>query len=159
MLARAEAQVQRWGFQETVQVFSFCIFNSLIELGTHMKDCQGKGSLLSMQIHLSITTWVIVVAHRIKIESNPLPYWVSAVHLPGWSCSLTVCWRRELSVPQPSLQPWRRLFLLREREVPEAQRSTTCHCSSFWGWLAQKGSALSNTTHFRLEGRSFEAFI
>lgn len=74
MLARAEAQVQRWGFQETVQVFNFCIFNSLIELGTHMKDCQGKGFPLSMQIHLSITTWVIVVAHRIKIESNPLPY-------------------------------------------------------------------------------------
>lgn len=64
---------QSRGFLQIEQVLKSCIYGSLWELATHRKGCQGKSFPLSMQICLSIRTWVMRVVPRIKIETISLP--------------------------------------------------------------------------------------
>lgn len=140
---------QSRGSLQIEQVLNSCIYRSLWELGPHMKGCQGKGFPLSVQICLSIRTWVIRVVPRIKIRKHLIALvTVSVVHSKL---------KLQEALSSPALPtPRRRLFLLREKRGPwRTGKHTHPHCSRFWMRLVQKGSALLNTTHFRLDGRSF----
>lgn len=153
MLARAEARVERWGFQELVQVFSSCIYSSLTELGTHMKDHQGKGFPLSTQICLSIMTWVSVIAHRIKIKWPIALFSFQQSTLQAGAVASLCVQGGSSQFPSHPSNPGTDCFCWGEERSQRHREAL--HVTA----AAQKGPALSNTTHFRLDARSFEAFI